>query len=363
MALIEQELGRRPKVFFASGEGDMSGEDAMNVTVMMDTFKLTQDDPRKTRAKIISMEQVLHGEDGRFYAPLNPDEAPQDDDDVLYVDIKGRKVLAEHIDVIFKLYPWEQMVEQHFGEACFKDMEKIGWRNERGKYIGGTVWIEAPYKMLWSNKAIFAILWDLFKDDPRAKWLLPTYFENEAPKSLTKFALKPIFSREGADILLQDGDDVIQDEETGEYGKEGYIVQELALPPEFKDEQDVPYYPVLGLWFIDGEPAGMGIREVRLLLNPHFNHSSQFQDKTPITTNGSTFVPHSISDGPVNYERQPVPDLVEIEAAINLAEYGEEQKKGVVKHIEDLHKGGEHVRWIDSVPLTIRSSSFSNSTY
>lgn len=247
MALIEEELGHKPTVFFASGEDEPSGEDAMNVTLMMDTAKIA-----KVDTKMISMEEIANGEDGRFYA-IEKDESGA---------VKG----AEHIDVIFKLYPWEQMVEQHFGEACFKDMENVGRRDEEGEYIGGTVWIEAPYKMLWSNKAIFAILWELFEHDPRSEWLLPTYFEEEKPEWLTKFARKPIFSREGADITLQDGDTVIQDAETGEYGKEGYIVQELAMPPEFKDEKGVSYYPVLGLWFVDGDPAGMGIREVRTLL-------------------------------------------------------------------------------------------------
>lgn len=252
----------------------------MNLTVMVDTVKLARED---VYTKMITMEQIILGEDGRFYAEREPGEKSEllDDSDVIISTREDESQgVADHIDVIFKLYPWENMVEQHFGEPCFKDMEKIGWRNEEGRYIGGTVWMEAPYKMLWSNKAIFAILWELFKDDPRAKWLLPTYFEEEAPKSLTKFALKPIFSREGADILLQDGDRVIQDAETGEYGKEGYIVQELALPPEFKDEQDVPYYPVLGLWFVDGEPAGMGIREVSFLLL--YNPSSTIANRSRI---------------------------------------------------------------------------------
>ncbi|SPO02454.1 uncharacterized protein DNG_05127 [Cephalotrichum gorgonifer] len=161
--------------------------------------------------------------------------------------------------------------------------------------------------MLWSNKALFAILWELFADDPRSKWLLPTYFENEVPASLTSYARKPIFAREGADIVLRDDGRVIQDATTGYYGKEGYILQELALPPEFRDAEDVPYYPVLGLWIVDGDVAGMGIRE----------------DKTPITTNGSTFIPHSISDGSVNYHRVPVPDLEEIEALLNWERYVE----------------------------------------
>jgi glutathionylspermidine synthase len=278
LTLVEQALGHRPTVHFAVGWEEESGEDVMNTTLLMDTCQQAG-----WKTKSIFMEQIgKSSRDGRFY------------------DHQG-----EHIDVVFKLYPWEFIVEEKFGEAIFKDMETIGRRNEAGEYVGGTVWIEAPYKMLWSNKAIFAILWDLFKDDPRSKWLLPTYFESEAPDSLTKFARKPIFAREGADVLLKADGKVIQDAATGDYGKEGYVVQELAMLPNFIDERDVSHYAVLGLWFIDGEAAGLGIRE----------------DETPITTNTSKFIPHSISDGPVNYEKQPIPDLEAIEASLSLDRY------------------------------------------
>lgn len=111
--------------------------------------------------------------------------------------------VGKHIDVIFKLWPWEWMVEEDKGEQCFKDMVNIGEHAKSREYVGGTVWLEAPYKMLWSNKALFPILWDMFKDDPRGKWLLPTYFENEAPETLTKFCRKAIFAREGTDIIFE----------------------------------------------------------------------------------------------------------------------------------------------------------------
>ena len=299
---VEKELGHKVTVHFAVGETEESGEDAMNTTLMMDTCQQAGW-PTKT----LFMEEIsLSTKDGRFY------------------DQNG-----DHIDVIFKLYPWEFIVRQEFGEPCFKDMDNIGKRNEAGEYIGGTVWIEAPFKMLWSNKAIYAILWEMFKDDPRSKWLLPTYFEGEQPASLTKFARKPIFAREGADVLLQSEGKVIQDAATGYYGKEGYVVQELALLPEFKDEKEVSHYAVLGLWFVDGEIAGLGIRE----------------DETPITANASKFIPHSISDGPVNYEKKPVPELEQIETSLTLEKYevvepfaekDAEKSQGVLNYIDSI---------------------------
>jgi glutathionylspermidine synthase len=297
LTLVEKKLGHRVTVHFACGRGEPTGEDAMNTTVLMDTCQQAG-----WSTKTLFVEEIaLSSRDGRFY------------------DQQG-----EHIDVIFKLYPWEFIVEQRFGEACFKDMENIGLCDAAGEYIGGTVWIEPPYKMLWSNKAIFAILWDLFKDDPRSKWLLPTHFESDVPPSLTKYARKPIFAREGADVLLKADGKVIQDATTGFYGKEGYVVQELALLPDFKDERGDSHYAVLGLWFVDGEPAGMGIRE----------------DETPITANGSKYIPHSISDAPVNYERKPVPDLGEIEASLSLERYENstsvDRSNGILDYIEHV---------------------------
>ncbi|POS71243.1 glutathionylspermidine synthase [Diaporthe helianthi] len=278
LTLVQERLGHKPVVYFAVGEGDPTGEDASNTMLLMDTCHQAG-----WQTQVITMEEIcLSRSDGRFY------------------DQKG-----EHIDVIFKLYPWEHMVLQDFGEACFKDMENIGRRDEAGKYVGGTIWIEAPYKLLWSNKALFAILWKLFKDDPRATWLLPTYFDDEVPATLTKFARKPIFSREGADVVLQADGEVLQDSSSGWYGAEGYVVQALALPPDFRDAQGRSNFPVLGLWFVDGDPAGMGIRE----------------EGKPITTNASLFVPHSISDGPVNYERRAIPHTEDIEAQLRVGIY------------------------------------------
>ena len=57
------------------------------------------------------------------------------------------------------------------------------------------------------------------------------------------------------------------------YGAEGHVYQAFAPIPEFAG-----YRPVLGAWIVDGEAAGMGIREARGL----------------VTDNGSSFVPHLI---------------------------------------------------------------------
>ncbi len=131
-----------------------------------------------------------------------------------------------------------------------------------------TCWLEPPFKMLLSNKGILPILWKLY---PGHKNLLPSYFSgDDTILSLTDgYAMKPFFSREGANVTLKGKG--IDTQTPGNYGKEGFIVQELCPLPEFDGN-----YPVIGSWIIGQQPAGMGIRE-----------SSEL-----ITTNTSRFIPH-----------------------------------------------------------------------
>ncbi|MCW3081391.1 glutathionylspermidine synthase family protein, partial [Segetibacter sp.] len=142
---------------------------------------------------------------------------------------------------IFKLYPWEWIVADDFGRSILLDVNR-------------PFWIEPAWKMLLSNKAILPILWELFPEHPN---LLPSYFETG---KLTSYVKKPILSREGANInIIQEGE-LLQASE-GEYGKEGYIFQELFTLPGFDGN-----YPVIGSWVIGQEAAGIGIRESKTLI-------------------------------------------------------------------------------------------------
>jgi glutathionylspermidine synthase len=154
---------------------------------------------------------------------------------------------------IFKLYPWEWMVNEDFGVNILSD------RNS-------AFWVEPAWKMILSNKAILPILWELYADCP---YLLPAYYDN---RDLTRYVKKPILSREGANISIVRDNNLLQ-QTGGEYGKEGYVYQELFDLPSFEGN-----YPVLGSWIIGQEPAGMGIREAGSL----------------VTDNLSRFVPHLI---------------------------------------------------------------------
>jgi glutathionylspermidine synthase len=156
---------------------------------------------------------------------------------------------------IFKLYPYEWMFNEEFGPYLPATRDS-------------TLWIEPAYKALWSNKMLLVYLHQLF---PNSKYILPaTYRDKPVVYQPGQYVQKPVFSREGANITIVKHGTTLE-ETRGEYGEEGYIIQDYAPLPDFSGN-----HPVIGSWLIGGVPAGMGIRESDGL----------------ITTNTSRFVPH-----------------------------------------------------------------------
>ena len=152
---------------------------------------------------------------------------------------------------IFKLYPWEAMLQEEFGPHAIATYTAVRW-------------IEPIWKMLLSNKGILPILWQLY---PNHELLLESHFDS--PRSMKNYVRKPLMSREGANItLVRDNATVVST--PGPYnGRQ--IYQALAPTATFDNR-----HAVLGLWMIDQDCCGMGIRE----------------SFSPITDNLSAFVPH-----------------------------------------------------------------------
>lgn len=158
------------------------------------------------------------------------------------------------IRTLFHLYPWEWLVREDFARHIIECTDEMDW-------------IEPAWKMLWSNKAVLAILWELFPNHPN---LLGAKFTEPNSKSYVK---KPLYGREGRNVtIVKDGK--VLHESDGPYGDQGFIFQELHAPQSFDGQ-----VPVLGSWVVDGVPAGIGIREAE-----------------GITDNGSLFVPHIIGE-------------------------------------------------------------------
>ena len=164
-----------------------------------------------------------------------------------FVDLQNQP-----IKTIFKLYPWEWILQEKFGSRALDFMDKMQW-------------IEPIWKMMFSNKGLLAILWEMY---PGHELLLPAYFDG--PRGMKDYVRKPLLGREGANVqVVRNG---AKEQSYGPYGGEGFVYQALAPIPCCDG-----HYPVLGSWMIaDQGAAGMGIRE----------------SETMITNNRSRFVPH-----------------------------------------------------------------------
>jgi len=156
----------------------------------------------------------------------------------------------------FKLYPWEYM-----------------FRDEFSTNLGnaGARWLEPAWKSIISNKALLPLLWEMFPGHPN---LLPAYFADDDHPPMDSYVIKPLFSREGANIqIIENGKQVLKVD--GPYGKEGMIVQQFHSLPEFGKN-----HTLIGSWLVNDEPCGIGLRE----------------DKSLITQDLSRFYPHIILD-------------------------------------------------------------------
>lgn len=161
------------------------------------------------------------------------------------------------IRCIFKLYPWEWMVNEEFGAHLRATTGRVQW-------------MEPAWKMILSNKGILPILWERNPGHPN---LLPAYREEFMfRQGVDAYVAKPLLSREGSNVRIVSPWHTPA-ETGGDYGEEGFVYQEYAPLPEFDAQR-----PVIGSWIIGQEPAGMGIRE----------------SAGPITDNLSRFVPHRI---------------------------------------------------------------------
>ena len=172
-------------------------------------------------------------------------------DQIEWTGLRFADATGAPIRALFHLYPWEWLVNEAYGSRIAHSP---------------TVWIEPIWKMIWSNKALLPILWDLFPNHPN---LLEASFE-ALPGD---HARKPILAREGANVsIVRDGK--VVEATGGDYGDEGYVWQRLYDLPDFDGQ-----HPVIGSWIVDGAAVGMGLREAGL-----------------ITGNTARFVPHVIED-------------------------------------------------------------------
>ena len=221
------DLLPKPELHFTWSSADTSGEDHVTITYLQETAAEGGLDTVGLAIEDIGWDATLKRFVDLAEAPLN---------------------------TVVKLYPWEWMVADQFGRHAVE-------------VLPATMWIEPLWKMLLSNKALLAVLWEMHPGHPN---LLPAFLDN--PGMLTEYVRKPKLGREGANIqIVAPGHEVATG---GVYGKEGYVYQLFDPLPEFDG-----YRPALGAWVVADEAAGLGIRETAGL----------------VTDDGASFVPHRIA--------------------------------------------------------------------
>ncbi|MDI2127630.1 glutathionylspermidine synthase family protein [Yinghuangia seranimata] len=172
------------------------------------------------------------------------------DGDLRFVDLEERA-----IDTMFVLYPWEDMLTEPFGANVIAHPRSC-------------LFVEPAWKVVLSNKALLATLWELYPGHPN---LLPAYLDS--PRELTSYVAKPLHGREGDSVRIVTPDSTYVHPTVDYDGSEGWCYQEYVPLPDLDGNQ-----VVLGSWIVDGKPAGLGIRE----------------SDGPVTDFYARFVPHMV---------------------------------------------------------------------
>ncbi|MVO83598.1 glutathionylspermidine synthase family protein [Streptomyces sp. p1417] len=203
-------------LYFAHSAGDELGEDLMTVAYLRETA-----DQAGLATDAISVEDIGWDRLSRRF-----------------VDKKLRFIRS-----CFKLYPWEWLTTDRFAPYVLETLDNGGG-------TGTTLWIEPAWKMLLSNKALLAVLWELYPGHPN---LLAAHLDG--PRDLattTGYVAKPLLGREGAGVTVHEPGLP----PSGPPRREPCCYQELAPLPDFDGNR-----VVLGAWVVEDEAAGLGIRE------------------------------------------------------------------------------------------------------
>ena len=194
-------------------------------------------------------------------------------EDGQFLDDEDRRIA-----VLFKLYPWEDLL-----------------RDEYAAHIAGSgcLFLEPAWKAVLSNKGLLPVLWQMFEGHRN---LLPAFFERDiaeamsgqgsaAPECAAAFdraqaqlatghVRKPILSREGASVSIYKAGEIIEQSTNTDYAEHPRIIQAYAPLPKFDG-----FRPVVGAWIVGHTCAGIGMRE----------------DRSRITQDLSRFKPHYIT--------------------------------------------------------------------
>lgn len=185
---------------------------------------------------------------------LTIEDIGYDNETQQFVDLNNQP-----IEALFKLYPLEWMTTTEYSPHMLNS---------------ATQFFEPAWKLLLSNKALLAKLWQKHPNHP---YLLPTYFNrHDITDRKSIWVKKPLLGREGANVFYYEKNNGLEfaakgSEHSNFYANAGYIYQQKFELPNFDG-----MYPVIGSWVVGDVACGMGLRE----------------DFAAVTGNDSHFIPH-----------------------------------------------------------------------
>ncbi|MGG2066136.1 glutathionylspermidine synthase family protein [Bacillus sp. S14(2024)] len=170
------------------------------------------------------------------------------------------------INYLYRLYPLEYLVDD-----TDEGGKKIGLQFLDHIAQGRVKIINPPSAFLMQNKAILALIWELYEKNEWfttkeqqviEKYFLPTYFSNEPLKN-GDYVSKAYFGREGGGVSIINDGTIIEEDITEYYYNQNKVYQKyIEMPDCTIDTWDGDYTGklLIGSHLIGGEAAGVFLR-------------------------------------------------------------------------------------------------------
>jgi len=171
------------------------------------------------------------------------------DNQAVFLDVRDEQH-PEIMESLFKLYPWEYLIKEAFGNA---------------PAMARTQWLEPAWKLVLSSKGLLAKMTELFPNSP---WLLKTHLKQTA--TATNYVIKPALSREGSGVSVFVNGKKVFSNPIGEHDL-GQVIQDYC--PSYKIDGEGTI--MAGVWMVGDTACGLGVRL-----------------DGDITGDGARFIPH-----------------------------------------------------------------------
>ena len=194
--------------------------------------------------------RVLHDAGVQFKENNKIDGITVTDSEVLDKD-------GEKIELIWKVWNWNTVI------TSFKASEPQDKKLSDIMFHPSVTVIEPFWKIIPSNKALLAVLWELFPNHP---YLLHTSFTLTSDLASAKYVSKPISGRLGENVSIYESGGIIEGKD-GHFASNSCIYQEFFSLPLF----DNSVRAILGSWVIGEAGSGIIIREHESLITGYYS--------------------------------------------------------------------------------------------